>query len=89
MATPTMTISLPAPLRKYIEVRVRTAGYGSVSEYMRELIRRDLRLQLRPANNAADGPRSQGTIPPLPARNTVEGRPPLASAARYDGRRRG
>ena len=35
-----MTISLPAPLRRYIEGRTKYQ-YGSVSEYIRELVRQD------------------------------------------------
>jgi antitoxin ParD1/3/4 len=39
----TMNIAIPAELRKYVEKRVAAGGYGSVSEYMRELIRNDQR----------------------------------------------
>lgn len=37
----TLTISLPEPLRSYVENQVHKAGYGTVSEYLRELIRAD------------------------------------------------
>ncbi len=37
----TMNISLPEKLKDYIEERVKTGGYGHVSEYVRELIRQD------------------------------------------------
>lgn len=37
----TMTISLPEPLRRYVELRAYVDGYGSVSEYIRELLRSD------------------------------------------------
>ena len=37
----TMNISLPDPLRAFIEERVAEGGYGTVSEYFRELIRAD------------------------------------------------
>jgi antitoxin ParD1/3/4 len=37
----TMNISLPSSLRAFVDTRVREAGYGSSSEYVRELIRRD------------------------------------------------
>ncbi len=40
MAT-TMNISLPEALRDFIESTVNAGGYSSVSEYMRELIRKD------------------------------------------------
>jgi len=35
----TVTISLPESLREFIEVQVRTKGYGNVSEYFRGLLR--------------------------------------------------
>jgi antitoxin ParD1/3/4 len=39
----TMNISLPSPLRKQLDAKVsRLGSYGSTSEYLRELIRRDL-----------------------------------------------
>ena len=38
MAT-TMNISLPETLRDFVEREVADGGYGSVSEYMRELVR--------------------------------------------------
>lgn len=38
-----INISLPAPLRQKLEQKVHRLGaYGSTSEYLRELIRRDL-----------------------------------------------
>ena len=37
----TMNISLPKNLKEYIEERVKTGGYGNISEYVRELIRQD------------------------------------------------
>lgn len=44
----TMNISLPEPLKIFVDERVANAGYGTSSEYLRELIRRDQdRLQLR------------------------------------------
>lgn len=36
-----MNISLPDELKAYVDSRIRAEGYGSSSEYMRELIRRD------------------------------------------------
>lgn len=38
----TMNISLPAALRQRMEEKLGRQGYGSASEYVRELIRRDL-----------------------------------------------
>ncbi len=44
----TMNVSLPDPLREFVERQVQSGGYGTSSEYVRELIRRDQdRLQLR------------------------------------------
>ena len=44
----TMNISLPDSLKEFVNNQVGTFGYGSSSEYMRELIRKDRdRQQLR------------------------------------------
>ena len=44
----TMNISLPEGLKTFVDQRVRESGYGTSSEYVRELIRKDLdRQQLR------------------------------------------
>ena len=44
----TMNVSLPDPLREFVQRQVESGGYGTSSEYVRELIRRDQdRLQLR------------------------------------------
>ena len=44
----TMNVSLPDALREFVDQQVRSAGYGTSSEYLRELIRRDQqRLQMR------------------------------------------
>lgn len=37
----TMNISLPESLRTYVDEQVRERGFGTSSEYVRELIRRD------------------------------------------------
>lgn len=43
-----MNISLPDELKAFVDLRLQADGYGSSSEYMRELIRRDRdRLQFR------------------------------------------
>lgn len=36
-----MNISLPDALKQYVDEQVDAAGYGSTSEYMRDLIRQD------------------------------------------------
>lgn len=44
----TMNISLPDALKAFVDDQVSQRGYGTSSEYVRELIRRDQdRLQLR------------------------------------------
>jgi antitoxin ParD1/3/4 len=44
----TMNISLPDSLRAFVEEQVTEQGYGTSSEYLRELIRKDRdRLHLR------------------------------------------
>ncbi|MGH1504511.1 MAG: type II toxin-antitoxin system ParD family antitoxin [Acidimicrobiales bacterium] len=37
----TMNVSLPAELKSFVDERVGDGGFGSTSEYVRELIRRD------------------------------------------------
>ena len=37
----TMNISLPDSMRSFVDEQVSTRGYGTSSEYVRELIRRD------------------------------------------------
>jgi antitoxin ParD1/3/4 len=57
----TMNISLPDNLKGFVDSRVKTGSYSSVSEYVRDLVRED---QLHPeggshrrAESAARGPR--------------------------------
>ena len=37
----TMNISLPDPMKKYVEEQVTVGDYSSASEYMRDLVRAD------------------------------------------------
>jgi antitoxin ParD1/3/4 len=37
--TTTLTISLPEPMRQFIEAQVNSKGFGNVSEYFRSLVR--------------------------------------------------
>lgn len=37
----TMTISLPEPMKDWVEAQIRQGDYASTSDYMRDLIRRD------------------------------------------------
>ena len=41
----TMNISLPESLKTYVDQQVDTRGYGTSSEYVRELIRKDQDIQ--------------------------------------------
>ena len=41
MATTTMNISLPDTMKTFIDERLAGDGYGTASEYVRELIRAD------------------------------------------------
>lgn len=41
MAIATMNISLPEKLREFVDELVTEGGYGSASEYFRELVRDD------------------------------------------------
>ncbi len=43
-----MNISMPDELKRFVDARIASDGYGTSSEYVRELIRRDReRLQFR------------------------------------------
>ena len=41
-----LNISLPEQLKAYVEAQVAEGEYGTPSEYMRDLIRRDKEMQL-------------------------------------------
>jgi antitoxin ParD1/3/4 len=41
-----ITISMPEKMQKFVERKVKEGSYGSVSEYFRELVRLDERLDL-------------------------------------------
>ncbi len=45
MATTTMNISLPVSMKSFIDERLSGEGYGTASEYIRELIRADQKRQ--------------------------------------------
>ncbi len=58
----TMNISLPEAMKSFVDQQVSQGGYGTSSEYMRELIRKDQeRLQLRTL--LLDGAASRPTQP--------------------------
>jgi antitoxin ParD1/3/4 len=43
----TMNISLPDPMKQYVEEQVTVGDYSSASEYMRELVRADQKRNAR------------------------------------------
>lgn len=45
MATSTLNISLPESMRLFVENKIEAGGYGTISEYVRELIRADQRVE--------------------------------------------
>ena len=58
----TMNISLPQALKSFVDEQVTQRGYGTSSEYVRELIRKDAdRMQLR--NLLLDGANSAPAKP--------------------------
>jgi antitoxin ParD1/3/4 len=58
----TMNISLPESLKSFVDEQVSQRGYGTSSEYVRELIRKDQdRLHLR--NLLLEGASSAPTAP--------------------------
>lgn len=63
---PSLNISLPAPLRDWIDAQIKGGRYGNASEYLRELIRRDQerQAQVRLEELLLEGVRS-GSASPL------------------------
>ena len=47
----TMNISLPDPMKHFVEEQVSMGGYSSVSEYVRELIRAEIGNLEEPADS--------------------------------------
>ena len=58
----TMNISLPRTLRSFVDEQVASRGYGTASEYVRELLRRD-RDRQRLRGLLLDGAASASTAP--------------------------
>jgi antitoxin ParD1/3/4 len=40
-----MHVSLPQPLKKWVEGQIQSGGFGTASEYIREMLRREQRRQ--------------------------------------------
>lgn len=67
----TMTVSLPDPMKDWIEAQIRTGEYASSSDYVRDLVRRDrerkdrlaaLRKLLEEAEASGTSPRTMEEI---------------------------
>ena len=58
----TMNISLPDTLKAFVDQQVNMRGYGTSSEYVRELIRKDQDIQ-RLREMLLDGASSVATAP--------------------------
>ena len=43
----TINVSLPVPMRSYLETRVKSDGYASISDLIRALIREDQKLKAK------------------------------------------
>jgi putative addiction module CopG family antidote len=56
MTMSSLNISLPKTLKAYIEKRVKSGDWGTPSEYVRELIRRDKERQLSSEMDKANAP---------------------------------
>jgi len=41
-----MNISLPETMKSFVDELVQSGGYGTASEYIRELVRRDQKLRM-------------------------------------------
>lgn len=52
MAMTSLNISLPEALKQYVEGQVASGDWGTPSEYVRELIRRDKERRLRDLEQA-------------------------------------
>ena len=74
-----LNISLPAPLREWIESQIKGGRYGNASEYVRELIRRDQerQAQQRLEQMLLEGVKS-GKASPLTRRDWAELRTDVA-----------
>jgi putative addiction module CopG family antidote len=77
-----MNISLPEKMRKFIEFRTETLDYGSVSEYIRELVRRDQQALLTQTRREASSVRRHTMTAPEQRAASGSSRLPFGVAAR-------
>ena len=70
-----LNISLPEPLKQYVEAQVASGGWGTPSEYLRELIRQDKERRLHSLEEdliaAAKGPRIELSITEIQRKGLV------------------
>jgi antitoxin ParD1/3/4 len=75
MAMTSLNISLPGPLKQYIEDQVASGDWGTPSEYVRELIRQDKERRLYTLEQdlieATKGPRVQITVAEIKKKGLV------------------
>lgn len=75
MAMTSLNISLPMPLKEYVEGQVASGDWGTPSEYIRELIRQDKDRRLHSLEReliaAAKGPKIELTIADIRAKGLV------------------
>ena len=50
----TMNVSLPEKMKEFVDRRVEAGGYQTVSEYVRDLIRKDIKVQEKERNDRLD-----------------------------------
>jgi antitoxin ParD1/3/4 len=66
MAMTSLNISLPEPLKQYVEGQVASGDWGTPSEYVRELIRQDKERRLHSLEKeliaAAKGPKIEVSV---------------------------
>ena len=82
MSRTSMNISVPEKMRKFIEFRTETLDYGSVSEYIRELVRRDQQALLTQTRRESSYGTRHTTTVPQQGPGTGSGRFPFGVAAR-------
>jgi antitoxin ParD1/3/4 len=78
----TMTISLPDPMKEWIEARIKEGEYASTSDYVRDLVRRDRERRARPeltVDESRAGGLSDKTVSDIlaSAKNQAKARGPL------------
>ena len=87
----TMTISLPDPMKEWIEARIRQGDYASSSDYVRDLVRRDRERQSHPdltiedVRRIVEESRASGVSTASVADILAEARARVAAAGRAGG----